>query len=46
MKKKILLAMGIGAGALIWYKMKNPDMMDDMKKTVKNAAQNVVDFMD
>lgn len=45
MKKKAMLALAVGgaAGALMWYKKKNPDFMCDMKKGVKKAAQTVAD---
>ena len=46
MKKKLLIAMGIGAGALLWYKMKKPNMMEDMKKSIKKTAENIADFTD
>ena len=46
MKGKILFAMGRGVGALMWYKKKNPDMLEDMKHGIKKAAQGIADYMD
>ena len=46
MKKKILIGMTIGAGALYLYKKKNPDMFQDMKKNIKETCETIADMME
>ncbi len=46
--KKIAVTMmcvGAGVGAFLWYKKKNPDMICDMKKGIKKAADSVSEAM-
>lgn len=40
-----MMCIGAGVGALLWYKKKNPDMICDMKKGIKKAADCVSDAM-
>lgn len=46
MKKKILIGMGIGAGMLYLYSKKNPDMIQDMKKNIKDTCETIADIME
>ncbi len=36
---KVLAVMGISAGALMLYKIKNPDCIQDMKKSLDNITK-------
>lgn len=36
---KVLAVMGLSAGALMLYKMKNPECIQDMKKSLDNITK-------
>ena len=42
---KVLAVMGIGAGALMLYKIKNPDCIQDMKKSLDNITKSACSKM-
>ena len=51
MKKigKVMLAItasALTAGAWMWYKQKNPDAMEDMKKGIKKVASSVANSIE
>ncbi len=37
---KVLAVTSIGLGALVLYKMKNPNCIQDMKNTIDNVTDN------
>lgn len=47
-KGKVMLALsaGLTAGAIVWYKKKHPNAMQDMKQSIKKAALGIADTMD
>lgn len=41
-----LVFTGMGLGAWMMYKKKNPNALQDMKKMVKNVATNIADSLE
>lgn len=41
-----LVFTGMGIGAWMMYKKKNPNAMEDMKKAIRNVASNIANSLD